>query len=135
MSRHGLTRAARGLAVIGLFLGASGCAQKADWIERTLVTVDVTGTWRGSGGNLRGPQADIEMSLKQRGAKVTGDPRARASHYAVEGIVRGDLFSFTVSGTTLRIDAMVTGDEMSGVGTNRESAIQGEYRLKMTRHP
>jgi len=32
---------------------ASGCAQK-DWIDRTLVTVDVTGVWSGS---LRGAQA------------------------------------------------------------------------------
>ena len=28
---------------------ASGCA-KTDWIDRTLVTVDVTGAWYGSAG-------------------------------------------------------------------------------------
>ena len=26
----------------------SGCAQKTDWIEGTLVTVDVSGVWRGA---------------------------------------------------------------------------------------
>jgi uncharacterized protein (DUF2236 family) len=35
------------LVLAGLLLG-SGCASRPDWIEATLVTVDVTGTWRGT---------------------------------------------------------------------------------------
>ena len=39
-------RAALGVLGVALML-ASGCAQK-DWIDRTLVTVDVTGVWEGT---------------------------------------------------------------------------------------
>ena len=39
---------------------ASGCA-KPDWIEQTLVTVDVTGTWVGSMG--KGPGV-VEVRLE-----------------------------------------------------------------------
>jgi len=39
--------------LIGLLIATtleSGCATKEDWIDRTQVTVDVTGVWIGSGG-------------------------------------------------------------------------------------
>ena len=32
--------------LVAALAGGSGCA-RPDWIEQTLVTVDVTGTWRG----------------------------------------------------------------------------------------
>ena len=35
------------LAISFLVLTAAGCA-RPDWIEQTLVTVDVTGVWRGT---------------------------------------------------------------------------------------
>ncbi len=44
---------------------ASGCAQRSDWIEGTLVTVDVTGRWVGVGG--------FDMTLRQTGPKATGN--------------------------------------------------------------
>lgn len=48
---------------------AAGCA-RSDWIESTLVTVDVagrwTGTWSGGGGG------DFEISLQQTGPKAKG---------------------------------------------------------------
>ena len=45
-----------------------GCA-KSDWIQSTLVTADVTGTWRSTEGGL------IELKLEQQGSKVSGSSR------------------------------------------------------------
>ena len=36
-----------GMLLMGAALAGSSCATSPDWIERTLVTVDVTGTWYG----------------------------------------------------------------------------------------
>src|SRR5262252_7311213 len=56
-------------------LSVSGCA-KPDWIQQTLVTVDVTGTWVGScAGTGQYTIPLIEMTLEQRGPRVTGDGR------------------------------------------------------------
>jgi|SRR5215831_3487202 len=59
---------------------ASGCAQK-DWIDRTLVTVDVTGVWEGTQdfGPGGGGGRDIVIVLQQQGAKVTGEIRNSAT--------------------------------------------------------
>jgi len=46
---------------------ASGCT-KPDWIQQTLVTVDVTGTWVVT----EGPR--VELKLEQRGSKVRAKP-------------------------------------------------------------
>ena len=45
-----------GVLIVAALVFGSGCAT-SDWIERTLVTVDVTGTWFGSipgGSNTTG---------------------------------------------------------------------------------
>jgi hypothetical protein len=42
-------RTLAGLLLTTLLTLNAGCAQK-DWIDRTLVTVDVTGNWSGSVG-------------------------------------------------------------------------------------
>ena len=49
-----------------------GCA-RPDWIEQTLVTVDVTGRWIGdaSGGSALGG-ASYEFVLEQQGPRVKG---------------------------------------------------------------
>jgi hypothetical protein len=49
--------------LVAVLLG-SGCA-KPDWIQQTLVTVDVTGMWRDTDGT-------VELKLEQYGPKVTG---------------------------------------------------------------
>ena len=95
---------------------ASGCA-KPDWIQQTLVTVDVTGTWV----RTDGPPA--ELKLEQRGPKVTGSIRARAAWYGsvstsgtLEGSVSGDVFQFKqTSGSPALIQGKkrVSGDEMT----------------------
>jgi len=55
----------------------SGCA-KEDWIDRTLVTVDVTGTWyetiTTTGGAYAGTQ-ELWLDLEQAGSKGKGSAR------------------------------------------------------------
>ena len=106
-----------------LFLAAltfgAGCA-KSDWIERTLVTVDVTGTWSGrtAGGGT------WWFELEQQGSTVKG--RLMGLGYvglgsppgsSLEGTVAGDVFRFRVrSGTFGGFggELAVSGDEMTG---------------------
>src|SRR5215470_9099442 len=56
--------------VAGALVFASGC-RSSDWIDRTLVTVDVTGAWSGSvvGGS---PFGDLLLELNQQGSTVKG---------------------------------------------------------------
>jgi hypothetical protein len=58
-SKEGSYGRGRMKAIVGVLIAAtlavgSGCARK-DWIDRTLVTEDVTGTWYRSLGGLGGP--------------------------------------------------------------------------------
>jgi hypothetical protein len=65
------------LAVVALVFG-SGCATKQDWIDRTLVTEDVTGTWYGTVGSPSGGFAgsfELWLDLEQNGQKVKGSVR------------------------------------------------------------
>jgi hypothetical protein len=106
---------ARVMLVAVLALG-SGCA-KPDWIQQTLVTVDVTGAWsgdciRGGAGGI--PGGIIEMTLEQSGTKVTGQTRTSPSRsWGIDGTINGDVFRFStqagVSG-----ELQVRGDEMGG---------------------
>jgi hypothetical protein len=111
-----------------------GCA-KPDWIQQTLVTVDVTGMWRSSDGNL-------ELKLEQQGAKVTGSmdyisadaavgPVSRFSG-TIEGSVGGDRFRFKqTSGRDIRYEGEMTvaGDEMIG-SARSVLGSRGEVRLR-----
>ena len=110
------------LLLVAMSLLGSACA-KSDWIDRTLVTVDVTGVWVGTfgrGGVAMGSGGPIEMSLKQDGAKVTGLARTHGSglgpSWGVEGTVAGDMFSFSSPNGT-KGELQVSGDEMSGTGS------------------
>jgi hypothetical protein len=107
---------------VALTVGA-GCVQ-SDWIDRMLVTVDVTGVWRGTftttgGGSSSG---EVELELQQRGAKVTGVMKSSASTPGmpiegtpIEGTVAGDTFSFHErSGLSIQGELQVNGDEMTG---------------------
>ena len=44
----------------------SGCA-KPDWIQQTLVTVDVTGTWVGTIGRGGATPADVRLEMEHDG--------------------------------------------------------------------
>jgi len=100
---------------------ASGCAQK-DWIDRTLVTVDVTGVWEGTQAGTIGAGGTVVFVLQQQGPKVTGEirnlytwPMPKAESTPIQGTVNGDTLSLhEVSGQPLRVVLQVNGDEMTG---------------------
>ena len=119
-------RAALGVITVVCVL-ASGCAQqKPDWIDRTLVTVDVTGVWEGT---ITAPASNlaIELDVKQEGAKVTGEIKGfrnfdgnRVPPIPIVGTVSGDTFSFhEASGARQRlsVQVQVNGDDMTGSGS------------------
>ena len=113
-------KAALGVIAAALVL-TSGCAQK-DWIDRTLVTVDVTGVWEGTQAGTSGAGGIIVFVLQQQGPKVTGEirnlytwPMPKAESTPIQGTVNGDTLSLhEVRGQTLRVVLQVNGDEMAG---------------------
>ena len=117
---------------------ALGCAQKTDWVEGTLVTVDVTGVWKGRMTPVpNGVPREVEMTLTQRGARVTGDGRIGAHKFSVDGTVRGDVFTFNEPEGRLRAEARVNGDEMDGQGrtnvSNAGAGQQSPFRFTLAR--
>jgi hypothetical protein len=102
--------------VATLLVLGSGCA-KPDWIERTLVTVDVTGTWFGLSEVTAGTgRASLYLQLKQNGPRVTGSARVLAGQQnLIEGVVSGDTFTFNqTGGNAIHGDLTVSGDKMTG---------------------
>ena len=71
-----------------LVLGCAGCA-KPDWIESTLVTVDVTGDWVGTWTSTGGGVATLYLSARQGGAMVTG--QLTTSGWNAAKYPRGDI--------------------------------------------
>jgi hypothetical protein len=114
------------LMAVVLALG-SGCVTRPDWIERTLVTADVTGVWRGtSSWDRTGTYSELSLDLQQHGPKVRGLGRARGGpstsgwgHFDstgafVEGTIAGDVFNFSGSDGAVKGELIVSGDEMTG---------------------
>src|SRR5262245_32553736 len=110
-----MTRMARVLLGILVVL-LMGCAQK-DWIDRTLVTENVTGGWAGSfgEGNCR---REVRLDLQQDGSKVTGLAifLGASDTYSVSGVpfpiqgsVAGDLFTFKSPRATASGEVTVSG--------------------------
>src|SRR5215831_4104631 len=114
-----MTRRYTPLMLVAVFACIAGCA-KPDWIQQTLVMVDVTGTWRNNAGGL------FELKLKQEGAKVTGSILAlgatagASASGPIEGTVEGDVFRFKQVGGALapfQGEVTVSGDAMNGTVT------------------
>ena len=111
--------ATRVLIAAALALG-SGCA-KTDWIDRTLVTVDVTGTWYGRNSGGVGVR-ELFLELKQEGSRVAGFMRVlpggiyeRARGVgSIDGTVAGDVFRFRETDGKVEGEVTVSGDEMNG---------------------
>ncbi len=113
--------------ITGLFLAtllavSAGCA-KTDWIDRTLVTVDVTGTWAGRVASVgtSGGFPDLLFELEQQGATVKGFVRVTARggqgtnlEGPIEGTVAGDVFRFRNARGSAEGELTVSGDEMNG---------------------
>src|SRR5262249_61346117 len=94
------------------------CAQK-DWIDRTLVTENVTGVWDGSfvGGCPHG----MRLDLQQNGSKVTGvailsgpSSSLPSGPFPIKGNVAADLFRFAAQRGAGSGELKVRGDEMIG---------------------
>src|SRR5262249_42380346 len=119
-----MTKIFRFMLVTSALTLASGCA-KPDWIQQTLVTVDVTGVWIGS-SNRGGVGGSFEarLELEQEGPKVHGKllvvgpavpgPLTGARSSPVEGTVAGDVFSFKQTNGVIDGEMTVSGDDMSG---------------------
>lgn len=134
---------ALGRAMLGLAAGwvlifaAAGCAQKGDWIEGTLVTVDVSGVWTGTAVAVRagaaayGIAGEMELTLAQRGPRVTGECRIRSTKVSIDGTIRGDVLSFAAPDGRMHAQATVDGDEMSGAGVGPQNF--GQFNLKLSR--
>jgi hypothetical protein len=101
----------------------SGCA-KTDWIEQTLVTVDVTGTWSGS---FQGAGAyatnSVSFQLEQQGStvkgyiRVSGGDQSSAHSGPIDGTVSGDVFRFKNARGSTDGTLTISGDEMNGEGS------------------
>ena len=122
--------------VIGVALVlASGCARR-DWIDQTLVTVDVTGVWKGTTfGGVGG--SDIELSLQQSGPKVTGDVRISGGNFRangpIKGSVSGDMFRFEEQRRQVIGEVQVNGDEMVGAGHASVGGTSAPIRIELRR--
>ena len=120
------------LVLANALASASGCA-RPDWIQQTLVTVDVTGVWSGevlsrSTGGGTAQSSSVSFTLDQKGSRVTGSFQVSTSGAAIfqylgakrsgpiEGTVAGDVFSFTQMEGGVNGELTVSGDEMAGRG-------------------
>src|SRR5262245_35299743 len=117
-----------------------GCA-KQDWIDRTLVTVDVTGEWDGrlimpeaswSGDFVcdrpiateASPSGNVVLVLQQQGGKVTGEISnlsagsvTSTGSTSIQGTVEAAMLGLhDVSRRTFRSILQVNGDEITGLG-------------------
>ena len=97
---------------------SAGCA-KSDWIERTLVTVDVTGEWFGTMGKAP-VTSEARLVAKQQGTKVTGYFRPLLDYPGwtvkpgpIDGNIAGDAFHFQMVDGSVA-DLTISGDEMRG---------------------
>jgi hypothetical protein len=128
------------LVVTSLALG-SGCA-KSDWIQQTLVTVDVTGTWVGSigAGHI---VAEVRLELEQQGPRVTGSVVQMGPGFGghapltgpLDGTIRGDVFSFALRNTSVQGELTVKGDEMNGFVGLRGKQIASLRRVSSSPRP
>ena len=123
------------MLVAALLACASSCA-KADWIQQTLVTVDVTGTWVGAVESVGG--ISFRLELEQHGPKVKGVWRRVGAGVAgwsasvlsapIEGTVGGDVFHFEQVNGPLTGEVTVAGDEMAGYITTT-----GRFKVSLRR--
>jgi hypothetical protein len=95
---------------------AFGCA-RSDWIDRTLVTENVSGVWF---GGIEGRNT-MQLDLQHEGPQVTGFLKFLSSGMVaggppvpIVGSMAGDLFTFKDERGPYSGELTVGGDEMSG---------------------
>jgi hypothetical protein len=104
-----------GVLIAAALAFGSGCA-RSDWIDRTLVTVDVTGVWTGNWGGTGA--GGFRLELEQQGSKVKGVIRFAgnlADAGPIDGMVAGDVFRFKDKRGGVEGELTVSGDEMIGL--------------------
>jgi hypothetical protein len=107
------------IGTLAALVFVSGCTTPPDWIERTLVTVDVTGTWYGASSlRLGTTYPAFWLELQQEGPKAKGSTTANTGGMQrsgpIEGTIAGDLFTFRQTNGPLTGELTVSGDEMTG---------------------
>ena len=115
------------IGTLAALMCVSGCTTPPDWIERTLVTVDVTGHWYGSSPQSSGAgssYAEFWLDLQQAGPKARGSMQGKGvgsgtglagtGWVPIEGTIAGDVFSFRQTNGPARGELTVRGDEMTG---------------------
>jgi hypothetical protein len=109
-----LGKAATYLALAATLAIALACTRN-DWIDRTLVTENVTGVWSGSIGESTGFR-DVRLELQHEGAKVSGLIRflPGSTSAPIGGSVAGDVFTFKDARGSYSGELTIAGDEMTG---------------------
>jgi hypothetical protein len=131
----------KGIASLVVVVALAGCAMTPpDWIDRTLVTVDVSGTWHGwaSVANVAGNSPEMWLVLKQEGPRATGSVRATAGNSLtrpvngpIEGTLAGDVLSFRQTDGSLTGEMRVSEDTMTGQITGAPPG--GRYVITLQR--
>jgi hypothetical protein len=107
------------IGILAALMCVSGCTTPPDWIGRTLVTVDVTGSWYGvSPVRTNSGYPELWLELQQEGPKAKGSTRANTGGMQrsgpIEGTIAGDVFTFRQTNGPLTGELTVSGDEMTG---------------------
>ena len=119
-------RSAIWLPLVVTLAFSSACA-RSDWIERTLVTVDVSGSWYGT--IKASTTQQVWLDLKQEGAKVSGSilfkpDQSTNSSGPIEGTISGDILRYKLVRGSSYVELTVSGDEMNGVVAGRAISLQ-----------
>src|SRR5215510_6444342 len=113
-------------AFVATALVLGSCVRQQDWIDRTLVTVDVTGSWYGTPGGPTstgpGNPGSIFLDVRQEGGTVQrflqiegGNPSQLGRVGGpISGTVAGDVFRFKSTRDVVAGEFTVNGDEMVG---------------------
>ena len=122
-----------GLLLATLLAVSAGCA-RTDWIDRTLVTVDVTGVWTGGPGRSGASTSVLQLELEQQGSTVKGFIRLREMNAGggfsgpIDGTIAGDVFRFSGARAQWEGELTVSGDEMVGLMSGVGSVYSGVSR-------
>ena len=121
-----------GLLIATMLAIGPGCANSGR-IERTPLTVNVSGIWSGV---VEEAGTDVSFDLEQHGSTVEGTLQSEAPGMVVAGgstivgIVTGDLFQFRNTRGDVQGELQVSGEKMTGtmarVGRPGAAATAGE---------
>src|SRR5258706_2548870 len=107
------------VCMVVILLLAAGCA-RSDWIQGTLVTVDVTGVWSGEPAGNSAP-VRMELTLQQAGSVVRGTVTLKGAQNSppvenapIEGTINGDVVRLSNVLFYNSFEIVVSRDQMSG---------------------